>query len=189
MENPFVRKLILKSDHPFERLLCDDEIIPRLSIQRDATVGSLYDARIDSIIDQISISEDLKSKPIKYDSVYCQVLKGNELQPENLLHEIGFDYDLWLSLLLGIVAAQGITSLTDTTFNIDENTRIIHYCYISQEQCIIDDLYRIRRKIRRAMIDEDTTHIIAGIRWGIHLLIVLQLSAENDITNLIDLIR
>ncbi|CAF4602841.1 unnamed protein product, partial [Rotaria sp. Silwood2] len=163
-------------------------VIRDLSIQRDVNIGYFYNAREDSIIRQRPFQNDIISKTLKSDSVYCQVFHGNQLKAEKLLDEIGTDYDLWLSLVLNIISIEGINVLSDSAFSVNKNTRIIHYCYIAKEQCIIDDIRKVKSKIRRATVNQHPTHVVTGIRTGVRVVIILELSTKdraNDALNLI----
>ncbi|CAF3122767.1 unnamed protein product, partial [Rotaria sp. Silwood2] len=169
MKNPLKRKANFNIDHPFERLLNDSQVIRDLSIQRDVNIGYFYNAREDSIIRQRPFQNDIISKTLKSDTVYCQVFHGNQLQAEKLLDEIGTDYDLWLSLVLNIISIEGINVLSDSAFSVNKNTRIIHYCYVAKEQCIIDDMRKVKSKIRRATVNQHPTHVVTGIRTGVRV--------------------
>ncbi|CAF4440107.1 unnamed protein product [Rotaria sp. Silwood2] len=177
MQNPIHRKPNSQPNNHFDKLLSDD-FIRRSPVERSAGLGSFYDARTDSIVGNISLPNNFITKLTTYNPVYCKVLKDNLIEGENLLDEIGIDDDLWLSLVLNMVSADGIPSLVNSSFNINTKTRILHYCFVSDEKCITDQVYKVKDNILAATVDKEITHMVAAIRLGIHLVIILQLSTD-----------
>ncbi|CAF4805405.1 unnamed protein product [Rotaria sp. Silwood1] len=178
MQNPLHPESIVKDNH-LERLP-NDTTIRRLPVQQYINIGSLYDARTDSIIRNILLRQNAIIKPILFKTVYCEILKDDRIEAKNLLHEIGIDDDQWLSLALNMISIDEISPLVDLIFHINKKSRIFHYCYINDEKCVTDQLHKLRETIPVTMIDKDTTHIISGIRSGIHVVAILKVSVDNE---------
>ncbi|CAF4701709.1 unnamed protein product, partial [Rotaria sp. Silwood2] len=79
-----------------------------------------------------------------------------------------------------MVSAEGITSLINAIFSVNKQTRILHYCYVREQKYITDNVIKLREKIRQTTADTETTHLVAAITSGIHVIVLLQLSTDNE---------
>ncbi|CAF4402419.1 unnamed protein product, partial [Rotaria sp. Silwood2] len=116
------------------------------------------------------------------------VLKDHMIEIKNLFHEIYIDDDLCLSLILNSISTGGITSIMHSLFNMNEKTRILHYCYVNEERFISGPAFKSKDNMMEKIFNQDITHMVVGIRSGIHVVVVLQLSADydNGIDNLLE---
>jgi GTP-binding protein EngB required for normal cell division len=155
------------------------DIIERKAIDPEGSIGSLYDASIDSLedlpripIDSIKNQSQLSKK--------CFIKRGDEIQSENLLQFVGFDDQLRLSLLSDIVPPRGIGSMITYPYLIDEYTRLFYYSSTTQQTSFIDPINNIQQLINQSRV----THIITQIHSGIEIIVIIRLT--NDHTDLID---
>ncbi|CAF2196017.1 unnamed protein product [Rotaria magnacalcarata] len=180
----------LNDGNPLQVMLNDD-FIRRLPVKQSATIGSAYDARIDCIVDNISLPNNVISKSKRCKYVYCKVFEINLMKVEDIIHSLGIDDDLWLSATLNMVSSDGVAAFVNDPFNIDIKTRILHYCCVSEEKCVQDQVYKIRDTIQEKTANIEATHIVAAIRSGVHVVVVLKLlmNRENEMNDFLEKIR
>ncbi|CAF3590390.1 unnamed protein product [Rotaria socialis] len=180
----------LNDGNPLQVMLNDD-FIRRLPVKQSATIGSIYDARIDCIVGNISLPNNVVSKSKRCKYVYCKVFEINLMKVENIINSLGIDDDLWLSTTLNMVSSDGVAALVDDPFNTDIKARILHYCCVSEEKRVQDQVYEIRDTIKEETANIEATHIVAAIRSGIHVVVVLKLpmDRENEMNDLLEKIR
>ena len=155
------------------------ETITRAAIDPSGTLGSFYDASRDVIQGRLTVA--LPSKSVtKQEGSICRYRIGSSFGRQNLLDEISMDDELQLSIHLRIIPIAGIASLIDYSEPIDTFTRLIYFSRISFEESFEGDLEKIRTPLNSCSYEISATHMITGIRWGVAVALVLQLSPERS---------
>ncbi|CAF1133069.1 unnamed protein product [Rotaria sordida] len=173
-----------------EKSITDDHIY-RLAIDQSGLIGSLYNARYDYLLETPPLN--ISSTPI----ALSKAAKNPEinigtLEDKNLSDIIGIDRELCLSIYLKLVASNGISSLIKHSFTIEKYTRFLSYYYISQQIQSNNEQTTIKLKtIKKSTADTDVTHVVTAIKYGIHVIIVLQLTPkdESDLDQLLEKIK
>jgi hypothetical protein len=160
-------------------------VIKRVAVDTSGCIGSLYDVPRNRVLEKLKgnfkepiVLEDKKSR--------CTIETINRDQSLNLLKLIGLDEDLRLSLLLGMTSKNGLASVIDYPYPINEYTRVLHYSYIDREEKISDDAKKAQQCVKSSMPQIDATHIITGLTWGVTCIVVLQLPDDAKIVAKID---
>ena len=92
---------------------------------------------------------------------------------------------LRISVLLKLASRSGIASIMDYSDQINEYTRFLYYSYVGQEERISNKITK-KDKMKDLANFNAITHIVTGINYGIDIVVVLQLPAEDDISRKID---
>jgi hypothetical protein len=160
-------------------------VIKRVAIDTSGCLGSLYDAHRNRIREK---PEGIfKEPPVLLDKKSrCAIKTSNRHQSQNLLKLVGLDEDLRLSLLLGMTPKNGLASIIDYPYPLNEYTRVLHYSYIDREEKISDDAQKAQQCVKSSMPQIDATHIITGVAWGVTCIVVLQLPDDAKIVAEID---
>ena len=174
--------LMLSSTRSNKSLVNNDstpETLDRDAIDPSGVIGSLYDATRDVIRGKVLGGFPSVSVTSKADRK-CLCRKSTILEFQNLLDVTGMDNHLQLSIHLRMIPLAGIASLIDYAGPIDESTRLIYFSRISSEES-----FRDRFEIDQSFLNSSSdgipaTHIITAIRWGITVILVLQLSPNHD---------
>ena len=156
----------------------------RHAIDSSGQLLSSYDALHDRIIQRPSKSVQNLSGEYPQ-TLTCKLIMGNETTKETLLHQIGIEDELRLSLLLKIITTNGITSFLHHPLQIDQYTRIIYYQSIKRRHSWIND----RTLRNRSIICEtphEATHLITSIDYGLDFLIISHFPSEIQSIQIID---
>ncbi|CAF0782225.1 unnamed protein product [Adineta steineri] len=170
--------------------MANDQNTSPLNIKRtafDSTghLGSLYDAHRDHILETLNIT--FEKPPDQYpQKAQCILEKGHINDKRNALELIGIDEQLRLSLLLNLTSKNGITELINYSYPINQYTRIIRYTYIHREEEFPGDTHIVQTWLHSIKPEENATHIITSISWGIDIIVILQLPSDDHLVTMID---
>jgi len=160
-------------------------VINRTAVDPAGRLGTLYDIRQDLILEKLDITFE-KAEDQFPQQARCVIENGDKNPNRNLLELIGIDEGLRLSLLLGFPPRNGISKVINRPHIIDKYTRVFHYTYIYREERFPDDEETVRAWLQAIMPETNATHIITGVSWGVDIVVVLQLSPQDDIVKMID---
>ena len=76
--------------------------------------------------------------------------------------------------------------MIDNPRPIDKYTRILYYTHVQRQETFPGDQEKTKNCFKRALPRTSTTHIIAGITYGIHVGIIPQLPAAPMVADHID---
>ncbi|CAF5004782.1 unnamed protein product, partial [Rotaria sp. Silwood1] len=155
----------------------------RIAINQFGALGSLYDARIDCIVDQLSLSETKKIKNSTNTSVNCNIMKDDEFNIDNPFWNIGIHDEVWLNIILKILPAEGIASLVNYSFPKNRNTRYLYYNYISQYESLPHNQEEVMKNIPKEIPEIAATHIVTTVKSGIQAFVILDV-VDAETTNL-----
>ncbi|CAF0746526.1 unnamed protein product [Adineta ricciae] len=159
--------------------------IQRTAIDPFGHLGSLYDACQDRVLQQLEFPFDKPPNQFPY-TTQCTLAKGHKNQKQNPLEIIGIDEQLQFSLALNIIPKNGITSAMNYPHVIDQYTRVFHFTYVYRVETLPNDLQLLRSWLETMKPGKNATHVIAGITWGIDIVIFIQLPPDDNVTPLID---
>ena len=149
--------------------------ISRLAVdQESVTVGSLYNARKDQLIKSSPLNIPLE--PVVVEKLEQRLsINFGKVKENNQLNIIDIDKELLLSAYLRFVTPIGILALIDYLLAVDQHTRFFSYYYLTkQSQSSVDDTFSFTQESIEAMANNDQTHVVTGIEYGIHVIIILQ---------------
>ena len=176
----------------YSRNETSENSIHRLTIDQSAAIGSLYDAVLDHLL-KTSISNISPVPSTSKDRAKTLSVEFGPVKNKNLSDIVRIDKELCLSIYLEMVDSKGISELIKLPFIIDEYTRYLSYYYATKEIRYPDgNLATIKAKhISKAVNVENATHVITQIKFGIHIVIILQLSPddESELDQLLNKIR
>ncbi|CAF4077276.1 unnamed protein product, partial [Adineta steineri] len=100
--------------------------------------------------------------------------------------------ELYLSICSGLATAHGATVLISSPFAIDKYTRFLSYyyptklTYPSRQQ-----LSERPQEVEQLLANVNATHVVTKIKYGIHVIVILQLSPKHvsDLDDLLGTIR
>ncbi|CAF4093642.1 unnamed protein product [Rotaria sp. Silwood2] len=172
-----------------ESFTCND--IYRLAIDQSGVIGSLYDAKQDRLLKNPVLK--IPSGPIELTKTekYPEINFGR-LEDKNLYDIIGIDKELCLSIYLKLVDFNGISLLIKHSFKIDKYTRFLSYYYQTEQNRLNNHQTTIQLgNIKKSIANIDITHVITAIKYGIHVIILLQPTPnhESDLDQLLDKIK
>ncbi|CAF3577632.1 unnamed protein product [Rotaria sp. Silwood1] len=177
------------SDNEVNSFTCDE--IHRIPIDQSDTIGSLYDARQDLLLKvsalNIRSAVTTLEKPETYPEINIGKLKGKKLSDV-----IGIDKELYLSIYLKIVDSDGISSSIKHPFTINKYTRFLSYYYPTKQNQLNNKHTIVKSKnIEKLIANTNITHVVTTIKYGIHVMIVLQLSPndQSDLDQLLEKIK
>ena len=150
-----------------------NNIIIRKSVENSIKIGSVYNGYTDSFIGSSIMNCDMKmieSDPIER----YEYFKGDDFEYEKLFHYLNIDDEFQLSLLTNLTHSNQILSFINYPFLIDQFTRIILYSKSIKKS--IDSLHSLDQHLK---FNEDSTHILADIDWGIEILIFIRLPSDQ----------
>ena len=159
----------------------------RIAIDSSGELGSLYDVRQDHIVARSLIAYGDEGQFDYHEIIIEGSLKyGNDEQPQNLFHQISLDTHLTLSILLKLTSNEHIASIIDYPYETDQHTRLLCYSQINRKQCLSDNN---REAIDSILLPQDlytATHIVTGVEYGLHMVIVLQLPTDPEKSKALD---
>ncbi|CAF3955353.1 unnamed protein product [Rotaria sp. Silwood2] len=174
------RKQIIGDNNESELVL-----INRTAIYPDGCIGSLYDGYRDILYEKLPWNnEDKLIKVVK--KPQCILKKGKKDQNETFLQVVNIPKELRLSILLRLSDMNGIASIINYPYPVNEYTRFLLYSYIYEEEQASEKPNKTQKMIKSAPISGAATHIITGISYGIDVVVVLQLPFENSVVTEID---
>ncbi|CAF4221645.1 unnamed protein product [Rotaria sp. Silwood2] len=179
---PMTTKTISKVTKAAQTIL-NEHYVRRIAINQSFVLGSIYDARNDHIVSKLSLTVTQKVKKAIKTPATCNIMKGDEIDIDNLLRNIGIHEELWLSFMLKIVPADGIISLVNYSFSRNRNIRYLYYNCTSQEESIPNQQSLVMINTPKEISDIAATHIVTTIKSGIQALVVLEL-IDVEKTNL-----
>ncbi|CAF3642275.1 unnamed protein product [Rotaria sp. Silwood1] len=154
--------------------------IYRLAIDQSGVIGSLYDARHDHLLKTPALNIPSMPIPSSETTKYPKI-NISTLEDKNLSDIIGIDRELCLSIYLKLVDSDGISLFFKHPFTIDKYTRFLSYYYLSEQIQLNNEQTTIKLKnIEKSTADADITHVVTGIKYGIHVIIALQLTPDNE---------
>lgn len=155
------------------------EIIERRVIEPMGYVGALYDVCRECVIQQLTVNTKETQSP---SAVNCELIRGNE----NILQMIGIEQDsTQVATLLNSSLKTGINALLDRPDSTNEYTRFLHGKYIHRFE-ELDTSKELPDLSEFPNTDDNQTHMITGIDWGIEVVVVLQLPSNIEMVNTID---
>ena len=153
----------------------------RISFNHSAVLGAFYDARAESIVDQLQLDKKIKSKPLQLKQIQCELMKADVTDRRDIFQKVQIDDESWLNSVLGFFSSEGMAALVNYSFPKSSNIRFLYYYYSSEEQSISDTQNIVRDYISKDVPTISATHIISSIKLGVQALIVLELSNDNEI--------
>jgi hypothetical protein len=161
------------------------DVIKRFAIDSSGRLGSLYDAYRDCILGQLNVrSTQQPYQSVNSTQCQCHVMKS--VKKQNLLNSIGVEKDLQLSILVNLAPKLGIASLMDFSGPMNEFTRILYFHYVHSEEQLSDNMSEIQQSIQSLRLQTSATHIITGVSWGYYVIIILQLSSDQETVQRLD---
>ncbi|CAF3706643.1 unnamed protein product [Rotaria sp. Silwood1] len=161
-------------------LTLDEDSIRRLAVNHSGVLGSFYDVRTDQILKTLPLGKTPTTKIIPVEVVRCTVMNSDTFDCQKLFHDIGIHDELWLNVILNIVPGEGMLSLVNYSFPSNQNIRFFYYYYSGQHESIKFAPKVVRQYIPREIPKINATHIISGIKSGIQVFAVLELSSNNE---------
>jgi GTPase SAR1 family protein len=153
--------------------------LERIAINPSGSIGNFYNGYEDIIGEQSGINcKPQLSEPRK--GIKCELIQGRTAQSQNLLEFVDIDHQLRLSIRLEMFKPTGIASVINYPRLIDKNTRFLYLYQESRIESCHDELYQLKNSMISPKREAFATHIITEIVWGIHLLVILQLSPDHD---------
>ncbi|CAF3673147.1 unnamed protein product [Rotaria sp. Silwood1] len=157
----------------------------RTAIDPNGCIGTLYDGYRDILCEKLPLIEENKLTDV-VKKPQCIIKKGKNNQNGNFLQIINIPEGLRLSILLRLAENNGISSIIDYPYPINDYTRFLLYSYVYEKEQISDKINKTQNMIKLVKSTAAATHIIAGISYGIDIVVVLQLPFENTIVKEID---
>ncbi|CAF4300781.1 unnamed protein product, partial [Rotaria sp. Silwood2] len=152
--------------------------IERIAIDQRGSIGSFYDRYEDNI--KGKLGEKVKTNFHKINQpMICMLTHGHAPECENLLKLVGINHQLRLSISLEMTRATGIASLINYSQPIDEHTRLFYIYQESNRELTKDHLRHLKNPVRSTNFVSFATHIVTEIIWGFHILVILQLPANQ----------
>ena len=179
-----------KSDDSNEKPLSSD-VIRRSALDSSATIGSIYNARNDCCLDPLS-SQFISHRLLLKKTLQFSLINMNNSGRENVLKMIGIDRDLSLSMQLNMVPENELSSLVDYSLATNTLTCLFCYSYISREKCMRGKQDTFKRSTHEIKGNTNTaTHLVTGIKFGILIIVVMDLSPQDQfrLTDILNDIR
>lgn len=154
-------------------------VISRRAINASGHIGSLYDICRDSLIVSNDRNIARSSFPLPR-SAKCVTIHGRSNATGNILQSIDIESDLRLSLLLNITKKIGIASVLHYPHRINEHTRFFYYSFIDREEQVSNEALENQKLIDSTVPSTAATHFVTGIKYGIDVLAVLQLTPDTN---------
>jgi hypothetical protein len=153
--------------------LLDLPDIERSVSDLSVTLGAEYDARKDSY--EGVFNGDTRSKKEKINEKASAIMyKGETIKIENLLKILQIDDETRLATVLKLIRPDGILSIVNYSYLIDDLTRLIYYSEPIEEESLISDFRKHKHW------SKSSTHLVSKIKLGISLVIMLQLSHQDS---------
>lgn len=152
--------------------------IQRYPVNTNGTVGSLYNANIDEILEKLPMEASLISTRTLNDKAVIKLRKLHESAGTNLLETIKIDGELRLNLELKLTkATEGILMLNNYEFSNDNSIRLISYYHAEEEEYLSTDAQSIRKIPLASIMNKsgDATHFITSVKKGVYFVILLEL--------------
>ncbi|CAF1270042.1 unnamed protein product [Adineta steineri] len=158
----------------------DECLTERKVIDTSGRLGSLYDTSTDSLIDRHSVQPSETKVPNKRS--ICRVFSGDQSrEPTSFLSNIGFDDEVQRSIRLEMVIPSGIGRFIEYKQPINANTRFLYYCYKTRKETLHIKARKADRIVAPPQGSTEATHMITKIKWGIEILCVIQISRNQSI--------
>ncbi|CAF3801679.1 unnamed protein product [Adineta steineri] len=152
----------------------------RKVIDASGRLGSLYNTATDSLIDRHSAQPSETKLPNKRS--ICRVFSGDQSrEPTSFLSNIGFDDGVQRSIRLEMVVPSGIGRFIEYRQPINSNTRFLYYCYKTRKETLNIKARKADRIVAPPQGPTEATHMITKIKWGIEILCVIQISKNQSI--------
>ncbi|CAF1516161.1 unnamed protein product [Rotaria sordida] len=159
--------------------------LKRRVINPDGNIGTFYNIYRDEVLDQ-SASIDKYEEIQSYKPVHCEFIDDSIEEFQNLLKWINIEGDLRVNILLKSELRTGVAALIDHQYKIDKYTRVMHYFCVYHERRILDNSTEAREHCKPIPNDLLATHIISAVSFGIDVVIVLQVPADDQTAERID---
>ncbi|CAF3147783.1 unnamed protein product [Rotaria sp. Silwood2] len=156
------------------------DVIERRAINPARCLGSLYDGVRDQVIDQSGLSNHQEQWLPSSKPTQCEVINNIAASNFNILRCVDIEPELRLSLLLKLAKRSGIAEILDYSHPIDQYTCFFYYSWIKHEQTL-RKLLGVQEISKQWSSRVTATHVITGIRFGIDLVMILQLPSQADI--------
>ena len=153
--------------------------IERIAIDQRGFLGTMYDGYTDNIKGKLNIEMKSESHKLK-NHMKCILIEGRKPDTRNLLKFIDIDHQLRLSIELKLVPATGIALLVSYSRSINAHTRFLYVYHETGIQSYGNRLHELRKPVTSSASETCATHIITGIVYGIHLLVILQLPPDHE---------
>ena len=144
--------------------------------------GSLYDGRRDRISNCSRVN--LPTEWLPYNElIMCDVCKFEMEKSPNLFKYCSGDKELQLSLSLQMAPTTGMGALINYTRPIDKYTYLLKCNWRSQTECLSDDTFQSLCGNIPTISDQQVTHIIISVNWGVDCGIFLQLPPDDQLAD------
>jgi hypothetical protein len=151
-------------------------IIKRYALNREVTVGSLYDARTDNFLSNLPVKHGFIMKVSIKKPPICLLKKVDRWSHCDLMDIIDIEDELRVSVLLGMTSATKETFLTDIyDFPGNHKVRLICYNHIPHQERLSLEVESTRSTLPSILPNNEATHIITDIRRGLNFVIALEL--------------
>ena len=157
-------------------LISSLHVIERYALNGKGSVGSLYNAPTDNLLPALPVNKQLLLLKDVNKTPVCKLIKVDNSNRVNLLQLIGIEDDLRVSIALNMIpVTEGIPMLHTYELPADRTIRLIDYCHVDQEECLSDDIQIARKTLSDSLPNNNATHIITSVKWGIDFVILLEL--------------
>ena len=153
--------------------------IKRIAIDPRGCLGSIYNGYTDNINGKLKANIEFSSCKSR-DQTKCVYVQNCKRDVPNIFEFADIDHQLRLSILLKMSPATGIASLIDYPLLIDKHTRFLYIYHESNIEFDKHRLHELRKPVTTAACETYGTHIITGIVYGVHLLVILQLPPDQN---------
>jgi GTP-binding protein EngB required for normal cell division len=160
-------------------------LIKRVALDRSGRLGSLYDGYHDQILEFLKDGNQQNSHASR-ETPRCEIVRGSNDQYLNILKMARIEEELRLSIVLNLREKNGVAKIAFYAIPVSECTRLFCYTYINQVQQLSDDPEDTQQIIERVITQTKATHIITGVDWGINIVVILELPANDDTIMAID---
>ena len=156
----------------------------RRAIDPSGQLLSFYDGYHDQIIKRKHMT--FKEQHLEAEEPpVCNIINGQDISREQLLHYVGIEDEQRLSLLLNLTTRQGIAQVLNHPATLDQYTRILYYRWIRKISTFHESI-KWDQVAREFATVKNATHVISEISYGIDLLIIFNSPADIQSIQMID---
>ena len=169
----------------------ENEWLERKAIDTSGRLGSLYDALTDNIVYAQNLPAPAPRTLTPTKRSICRTFHGSSSKTFlDYLEYIEFDDAMKQSILFGMVKPQGISSLVDYNQSINENTRLLYYCYRSKEEELpLTSDIAPKAVSSSVSLSTRAPYIISKIVWGFEILCIIPITDNlraNELDRLLE---
>ena len=161
-------------------------LIKRTALDSFGKIGFFYDGHRDQVLDALTSTLQSKSHPVNQLS-RCEVLPRNKGDSLDIFQLASIDDDSRSSVLSNLREKNGIAEIYSYPNTINEYTRVFRYTYVEREENQSTTETKDPQKILTLLkSNKSGTHVITTIKWGIDVMVVLELPTSSGAIEEVD---